>query len=42
MRVATADDVIVRELSLEGSPEDVLDQTASHCIALLEEVLGNG
>ena len=40
--VATADDVAVRELSLEGSPDDVLDQTASHCIALLEEVLGNG
>ena len=39
--VATSDDVVVRELSLDGSPEEVLDQTAAHCIALLEEVLGN-
>ncbi len=37
----TADDVLVRELSLEGSPEEVLEQTASRCIALLEEALAN-
>ncbi len=37
--VATDRDVVVREMLLEGSPEEVLDQTASHCIALVEEVL---
>jgi nicotinamide-nucleotide amidase len=37
--VDTADDVTVRELSLDGDPPDVLDQTASRCLALLEEVL---
>ena len=37
--VATAEEVVVRELALEGSPEEVLDQTASKCIALIEEVL---
>ena len=25
----------------DGSPEEVLDETASHCIALLEEVLSD-
>ena len=39
--VASGEDVVVRELSLDGSPEEVLDATASHCIALLEEVLGD-
>ena len=37
--VATAEEVVVRELALEGSPDEVLDQTASTCIALIEEVL---
>jgi nicotinamide-nucleotide amidase len=37
--VATENEVVVRELSLDGSPEEVLDETASTCIALLEEVL---
>lgn len=37
--VATADEVVVRELALDGSPEDVLDETASRCIALVEELL---
>jgi nicotinamide-nucleotide amidase len=40
--VATADDVVVRELALEGSPEEVLDETASMCLALVEEVLSQG
>jgi nicotinamide-nucleotide amidase len=40
--VATADDVVVRELSLDGSPEEVLDETASMCIALVEETLSRG
>lgn len=40
--VATKDDVSVRELALEGSPEVVLDETASRCIALVEEVLTKG
>ena len=40
--VATDGDVIVRELSLSGSPEEVVEQTASHCVALVEEVLADG
>lgn len=39
--VASAGDLVVRELALDGSPEEVLDETASHCIALLEEVLAD-
>jgi nicotinamide-nucleotide amidase len=38
--VASGEDLVVRELALDGSPEDVLDQTASQCLVLLEEVLG--
>ena len=37
--VASGEDLVVRELSLDGSPEDVLDETASQCLGLLEEVL---
>jgi len=37
--VASGEDVVVRELALEGSPEEVLDETAAQCLALLEEVL---
>ena len=37
--VATSDDVTVRELSLDGGPDEVLDQTVSACLAVLEEVL---
>ncbi len=37
--VATGEDVAVRELALDGPPEDVLAATASACLALLEEVL---
>jgi nicotinamide-nucleotide amidase len=33
-------DVLVRELSLDGDPDEVLHKTASKCIALVEEVLG--
>lgn len=40
--VATGDGVTVRDLSLDGSPQEVLDQTASHCLSLLEEVLADG
>ena len=40
LAVASGEDLVVRELSLDGSPEEVLDQTASHCLTLLEEVLG--
>lgn len=40
--VATADDVVVRELSLEGDPDQVLDETASRCLALVEETLAGG
>lgn len=39
--VASGEDLVVRELALDGSPEEVLDETASHCLALLEEVLSN-
>ncbi len=39
--VATGEEVEVRELMLEGSPEQVLDQTASRCLALLDEVLAS-
>jgi nicotinamide-nucleotide amidase len=37
--VATSDDVTVRELSLDGGPDEVLDQTVSECLAALEEAL---
>jgi nicotinamide-nucleotide amidase len=37
--VATSDGVDVHELALDGSPEEVLDETASRCLALLEEAL---
>ena len=37
--VATADDVVVKELALDGGPDEVLDQTVSHCLALVEETL---
>jgi nicotinamide-nucleotide amidase len=40
--VATANDVVVRELALDGSPEEILDETASACTALVEEVLAGG
>lgn len=39
LAVATADDVNVRELSLDGGPDEVLDQTVSECLSALEEVL---
>jgi nicotinamide-nucleotide amidase len=39
--VASGEELAVRELALDGSPEDVLAETASHCLALLEEVLGD-
>lgn len=38
--VATEKGVDVRELSLDGEPDDVLEQTTSACLGLLEEVLG--
>ena len=41
LAVASGDDVVVRELALDGSPEEVLDDTASRCLALLEEVLAS-
>jgi nicotinamide-nucleotide amidase len=37
--VATKDDVVVRGHQLDGSPEEVLDQTAASCLALVEEML---
>ncbi len=37
--VATPDAVAVHELALDGSPEDVLDETASRCLAFVEEAL---
>ncbi len=37
--VATSDDVVVKELALDGGPDEVLDQTASQCLALVEETL---
>jgi nicotinamide-nucleotide amidase len=37
--VATPDDVTVRELSLDGGPDAVLDGTVSTCLMLLEEIL---
>ena len=37
--VATPDDVTVRELSLDGGPDQVLDGTVTRCLMLLEEVL---
>lgn len=37
--VATEREVTVRELALDGSPEEVLAATASECLVLLEEVL---
>lgn len=40
--VVTEHGVDVRELSLDGEPDEVLDQTTSECLALLEEVLGKG
>jgi nicotinamide-nucleotide amidase len=42
LAVASGDDVVIRELALDGSPEEVLDATASQCLVLLEEVLANG
>jgi nicotinamide-nucleotide amidase len=41
LAVASGDDIVVRELALDGSPEEVLDETASRCLALLEEVLAD-
>jgi hypothetical protein len=37
--VATTDDVAVKELALDGGPDEVLDQTVSHCLALVEQTL---
>lgn len=37
--VATPDEVTVRELSLDGGPDEVLDGTVTRCLMLLEEVL---
>ena len=37
--VATRDEVTVRELSLDGGPDEVLDGTVTKCLMLLEEVL---
>ena len=43
LAVSSGDALVVRELALDGSPEEVLADTASHCLALLEEVLaGDG
>jgi nicotinamide-nucleotide amidase len=42
LAVATATDVVARELSVDGGPDDVLDATASRCLELLEEVLERG
>jgi nicotinamide-nucleotide amidase len=39
---ATDGDVVVREHRFEGSPEEVLDQTASSCLELVEELLSRG
>jgi nicotinamide-nucleotide amidase len=39
LAVATATDVVVRELSVDGGPDEVLDATASRCLEVLEEVL---
>ncbi len=39
--VSSDDGVVVRELAFGGSPEEVLDRTASSCLALLEEVLAS-
>ena len=39
--VATANDVVVRELALDGSPEEILEETASACTALVEEFLAD-
>ncbi len=40
--VATTEDVRMRELSLEGSPEDVIRETTERCVTLLEETLAGG
>ena len=40
--VATANSVVVRELALDGSPEEILEETASACTALVEEILADG
>lgn len=37
--VVTEESVEVRELSLDGEPDEVLDRTSSECLSLLEEVL---
>ena len=37
--VATPDEVTIRELSLDGGPDEVLDGTVTRCLMLLEEVL---
>ena len=37
--VATPDEVTVRELFLDGGPDEVLDGTVTKCLMLLEEVL---
>jgi nicotinamide-nucleotide amidase len=37
--VATEAGVTVRELSLDGEPDDVLDGTVAKCLELLEEIL---
>ena len=37
--VATPEEVTVRELSLDGGPDEVLDGTVTRCLMLLEEVL---
>jgi nicotinamide-nucleotide amidase len=39
--VATENDMVVRELSLDGSPEEILEETASACTALVEEILAD-
>jgi len=39
LAVAWKSGCTTRELSLDGDPEDVLEQTTSHCLELLEEHL---
>jgi nicotinamide-nucleotide amidase len=39
LAVATPTDTVVRELALDGDPDEVLDEVASTSIALVEEVL---
>jgi nicotinamide-nucleotide amidase len=37
--VAGPQDVVVRRLSFDGDPDEVLDQTVSSCLAMIEDML---